>query len=99
VKPLERVMRLMTHLNIAATLATAAWVLWSGSQIVAGTGPWPGGQAMRSATASHVQQQTSSISLARPHIAQGDGMPCHEAASPTPTHQPATPRGTSWHDT
>ncbi len=37
-KPLERVMRVMTHINIGATLGTAAWVLWSGARIVTGAG-------------------------------------------------------------
>lgn len=34
--PVVRLLRLMTHFNIGATLATAAWVLWSGAQIVTG---------------------------------------------------------------
>ena len=93
-------MRLMTHLNIAATLATAAWVLWSGTQIVAGTGPWPGGQAMRSVATGQAQRQAASPPVAHHRqAADGDGMPCHDAASPTPTSQPAAPRGTGWHDT
>lgn len=33
---IERVMRVMTHLNIGASLGLAAWVLWSGWQVVAG---------------------------------------------------------------
>ena len=37
-KTLERVMRVMTHINVGATLGTAAWLLWSGSQVV--SGPW-----------------------------------------------------------
>lgn len=28
-KTIERVMRVMTHVNIGATLALAAWVIWS----------------------------------------------------------------------
>lgn len=35
-KTLERVMRVMTHINIGATLGTAVWLLWSGSQVVSG---------------------------------------------------------------
>lgn len=35
-KTLERVMRLMTHINIGATLGTAVWLLWSGLQVVSG---------------------------------------------------------------
>lgn len=33
---LERVMRVMTHLNIGAALGLAAWVAWSGWQVVTG---------------------------------------------------------------
>lgn len=35
-KTLERVMRVMTHINIGATLGTAVWLLWSGLQVVSG---------------------------------------------------------------
>lgn len=33
-KTIERVLRVMTHVNIGATLGMAAWILWSGLQIV-----------------------------------------------------------------
>jgi hypothetical protein len=33
---IERVMRVMTHVNIGAALGLAAWVLWSGWQVVTG---------------------------------------------------------------
>ncbi len=33
---IERVMRVMTHINIGAALGLAAWVLWSGWQVVTG---------------------------------------------------------------
>jgi hypothetical protein len=33
---IERVMRAMTHINIGAALGLAAWVLWSGWQVVTG---------------------------------------------------------------
>lgn len=33
---IERVMRVMTQLNIGAALGLAAWVLWSGWQVVTG---------------------------------------------------------------
>ena len=33
-KIIERVMRVMTHVNIGATLGMAAWILWSGMEIV-----------------------------------------------------------------
>lgn len=34
--PLERVMRVMTHVNIGAALGMAAWLAWSGVQLVTG---------------------------------------------------------------
>ena len=33
-KIIERVMRVMTHVNIGATLGMAAWILWSGMEFV-----------------------------------------------------------------
>ena len=34
--PLERVMRVMTHVNIGAALGMVAWLAWSGAQVVTG---------------------------------------------------------------
>lgn len=33
---IERVMRVMTHVNIGAGLGMAAWIAWSGLQVVGG---------------------------------------------------------------
>jgi hypothetical protein len=33
---IERVMRVMTHINIGVALGLAAWVVWSGWQLVTG---------------------------------------------------------------
>lgn len=33
---IERAMRVMAHINIGTTLGLAAWVLWSGCQVVTG---------------------------------------------------------------
>lgn len=33
---IERVMRVMTHINIGAAMGLATWVLWSGWQVVTG---------------------------------------------------------------
>lgn len=33
---IERVMRVMTHINIGAAMGLAAWMLWSGWQVVTG---------------------------------------------------------------
>lgn len=40
-KTIERVMRVMTHINIGATLGTGAWILVSGLQVVGGELPAP----------------------------------------------------------
>lgn len=34
--PLERVMRVMTHVNIGAAIGMLAWLAWSGVQVVTG---------------------------------------------------------------
>lgn len=35
-KTIERVMQVMTHVNIGAMLGMGAWILWSGMQVTAG---------------------------------------------------------------
>lgn len=40
-KTIERVMRVMTHINIGATLGTGAWILVSGLQVVGSEFPAP----------------------------------------------------------
>jgi len=35
-RTIERVMRVMTQVNVGATLGMAAWMLWSGVQVVSG---------------------------------------------------------------
>lgn len=37
-QPIERVMRIMTHVNIGTALGMVAWILWSGHQVA--TGAW-----------------------------------------------------------
>lgn len=34
--PIERVMRVMTHVNIGTALGMVAWILWSGYQVASG---------------------------------------------------------------
>ena len=81
---IERAMRLMTQLNIGATIATAAWVLWSGSQVVAGTGQWPGAAATPRPGLSHMPT-AATPQAARPA---------------TPPGPPAAARrGNGWQDT
>ncbi len=33
---IERVMRVMTHVNVGATMGMVAWIAWSGHQVVSG---------------------------------------------------------------
>ena len=40
-KTIERVLRVMTHVNIGATLGMAAWLLWSGHLVVSGQWKMP----------------------------------------------------------
>ncbi len=40
-KTLERVVRLMTHVNIGAALGMTAWIAWSGWEVVSGAWPLP----------------------------------------------------------
>ena len=98
--PIERIVRLMTHFNIAATIATAAWVLWTGMQIVAGTSPWPG------ASATHRSPATMALNRARTVAGSNtlaDPAACHGApAQPrTPGQATAAPHahGAGWSDT
>lgn len=81
---IERVMRVMTHINIGAALALAAWVLWSGWQVVTG-------QLTPAYRASEVKALMSLAHAGEPapmHLVpvQAGGAalpPCH-AAAPAP---------------
>ena len=80
---IERVMRVMTHINIGASLGLAAWVLWSGWLVVTG----------QITPATRVAEVDALTSLARPaqageparmHLVAvqagaGTLAPCHEA--------------------
>jgi hypothetical protein len=83
----ERVMRIMTHINIGAALGMVAWVLWSGWQVVTG-------QIGPIYRASEAHAQVSSAHTGKPTRTQpklvlaGDGAPspCHTTM---PTATPA----------
>lgn len=93
--PLERVMRLMTQLNIAATLATAGWVLWSGLQIVIAppTGPLPVRPAPVS-TGLLPAAAPSPTAVRLPAAAPA----CHQAADPqaAPANPSSPAPGSPW---
>lgn len=76
---IERVMRVMTHINIGAALGLAAWVLWSGWQVVTGriTPAYTPAEVRTLVRLSHAGPSTPMELL--PVGAQGAAMPpCHE---------------------
>jgi hypothetical protein len=85
---IERVMRVMTHINIGAALGLVAWVLWSGWQVVTG-------QIAPVHRVAEVMAQISVAHAGEPQPLQlvplqaGAGAlpPCHTVA---PALQPAT---------
>ena len=85
---IERVMRVMTHINMGAALGLAAWVLWSGWQVVTGqiTPAYRVAEVKALMTIAHAGEP------ARMHLVplQTEGgvvPPCHSAA---PSPQQAT---------
>lgn len=83
--PVLRLMRLMTHLNIGAALGMAAWLLWSGWQVVTGQiGP---GYSRAEVTALVAAAHPASHSG---HLAATEGgLPCHEPlTAATPSAKP-----------
>lgn len=74
---IERVMRVMTHINIGAALGLAAWVLWSGLQVVTGQIS-PG---YRAAEVRALMQTAHALQPAQLHPMQVG------AAAPSPCHQ------------
>lgn len=76
---IERVMRIMTHINVGAVLGLAAWVLWSGWQVVAGqiTPAYSAAEVRALVGVAHAGQP-SPMQLV-PVRAQGEAtLPCHE---------------------
>ena len=82
---IERVMRVMTHINIGAALGLAAWVLWSGWQVVTGQiAP-----AYRVAEIQALMQHAHAAGPAQLHLvpapAGGKALPpCREASTSAP---------------
>lgn len=62
-KAIERVVRVMTHVNIGAALGMTAWLLWSGYQAVSGDRERP-------------SPQRTSPSPAADGVAQPVSLPC-----------------------
>lgn len=77
----ERVMRVMTHLNIGAALGLAAWVLWSGWHVVTGQIA-PGGRVAEVKALMSVAHAGEPMRLMPLHAAGGPPPPCHAPATP-----------------
>jgi hypothetical protein len=87
---LERVMRVMTHLNIGATLGTGVWILWSGLMIVGA--PL---QAMDAPPAAARPNDASTVPRSCATCRPNESRPGHhhEGHAPMSGHGPAfTPR-------
>lgn len=87
---LERVMRVMTHLNIGAALGMVAWVAWSGWQVVTGQvapiAPIP----LAAHPVVHAEAPHAALSASRQGLEPATREPvppCHAAA---PADHPAT---------
>lgn len=76
----ERVMRIMTHINIGAALGLAAWVLWSGWQLVTGQiAPRYSAAEVRALMCAAHAGQPAQIHLAPLQAGAAALPPCHEA--------------------
>lgn len=77
---IERVMRVMTHINIGAALGLAAWVLWSGWQVVTG-------QIAPAYSADEVKALIS-LAHAKPPVHMELVSVKEHGAAPPPCHEP-----------
>lgn len=57
-KTIERVMRVMTHVNIGCAIGMVAWTAWSGVQVVQGRYPKPAPLATGAASPAAEQHLT-----------------------------------------
>jgi hypothetical protein len=82
---IERVMRVMTHINIGAALGLAAWVLWSGWQVVTGqiAPTYHAAEVKALVSLAHAGEQ-SPMHLVPVQAGAGALPPCHTtSAAPT----------------
>jgi hypothetical protein len=79
---IERVMRVMTHINIGASLGLMAWVLWSGWQVVTGqiAPTYSAAEVRALTTLAHAGHAAPAAPMRlRPAGAGGAALPpCHE---------------------
>lgn len=82
---IERVMRVMTHINIGAALGLASWVLWSGWQVVTGqiTPAYRAAEVKALVSLAHAGEP-SPMHLVPVQAGAGALPPCHTStAAPT----------------
>jgi len=79
---IERVMRIMTHVNIGASLGLVVWVLWSGWQVVTGqiTPAYRAAEVKAIVSLAHAGQP-SSMQLVPVRAQVGSTQPCHVGGS------------------
>lgn len=82
-KTLERVMRVMTHVNIGCALGMVAWIAWSGVQVVSGRYPKPA-PVSRSAVTAPAQHRLTAAP------------PCCLAPAATPDRDTRRPEAREW---
>lgn len=90
----ERVMRVMTHINIGAALGLAAWVLWSGWQVVTGQiAPGYRAAEVRALMQTAHAGQPAQMQLVPMQAGAAALPPCHEAP-PSPRQAAVVLTGT-----
>ena len=79
---IERVMRVMTHVNIGAALGLAAWIMWSGWQVVTGQIA-PAYRVAEVQALMSLEDATEPVPMRLLPVQAGTGAlpPCHTAAS------------------
>lgn len=84
---IERVMRVMTHVNIGAALGLAAWIMWSGWQVVTGQIA-PAYRVAEVQALMSLAHATEPVPMCLLPVQAGTGAlpPCHTAApAPKPS--------------
>ena len=80
---IERVMRVMTHINIAAALGLVAWVLWSGWHVVTGQiAPEYRVAEVKALMSLAHAGEPASMHLAPAQAGAGELPPCHTTVPP-----------------
>jgi hypothetical protein len=93
-KTLERVMQVMTHVNIGCALGMVAWVAWSGMQIVGGHYAQPQLRQLRPGSAAAPSHHQGLTPLPACCLAIDPHGAAHRHVQEGQPAQPAALRGT-----